>query len=158
MVIMTAKLSKPKLIGIVCGAVAVIVLIITLSSRGAAARLQETSGRRNVKLETSEARVAFLEENGYTVAQEPVRIQEVRIPEVFSDVYEQYNAIQQSQGFDLGKYRGKTITQTVYQVLDYPGEGDEPVYATLLLYRNKLIGADLSRGGAENFLRPLLAA
>lgn len=158
MVIMTAKLSKPKLIGIVCGAAAVIILIIVLSSRSAATRLQETAGRRHLKLETSEARVAFLEESGYTVAQEPVRVQEVRIPEEFSEVYEQYNAIQQTQGFNLEKYRGKTVTQAVYQVLDYPGEGDSPVYATLLLYKNKLIGADLSRGGTENFLRPLLAA
>ena len=99
----------------------------------------------------------FLTSAGYTVAQEPVRTQEVRIPEEFNEVYTQYNAIQQSQGFDLTKYQGKTIMQYVYQVENYPGENSEPVYATLLLYKNKLIGADLSRGGTEGFLRPLLS-
>ena len=48
--------------------------------------------------------------------------------------------------------------QYVYQVENYPGDNGDPVWATMLLYKNKLIGADLSRGGAESFLRPLLAA
>ncbi len=154
MVILTAKLSKPKLIGIVCAAAAVLIFIIVLANRGSAADLQETAGK---KLETPESRVEFLTSAGYTVAQEPVRTQEVRIPEEFNEVYTQYNAIQQSQGFDLTKYQGKTIMQYVYQVENYPGESSEPVYATLLLYKNKLIGADLSRGGTEGFLRPLLS-
>jgi hypothetical protein len=47
--------------------------------------------------------------------------------------------------------------QYVYLVEDYPDEG-EPVYATLLLYKNKLIGGDLSRGGTDGFLKPLLSA
>ena len=156
MVILTAKLSKGKLIGILCAAVAVIVLIIVLSARGASARLQETAGKPHIRLETAEAQAEFLEKNGFSVAREPVRVQEVRIPEEFSEVYQQYNEIQKSQGFDLHRYRGKTVTQTVYQVLDYPAEGDEPVYATLLTCRGKLIAADLSRGGEESFLRPLL--
>ena len=156
MVILTAKLSKGKLIGILCAAIAVIVLIIALSARGAASRLLETAGKRHIRLETAEAQAEFLEKNGFSVAQEPVRVQEVRIPEEFSEVYQQYNELQKSQGFDLRRYRGKTVTQTVYQVLDYPAEGDEPVYATLLLCRGRLIAADLSRGGEESFLRPLL--
>ena len=154
MVILTAKLSKPKLIGIVCAAAAILILIIVLANRGSAADLQETAAK---KLETPESRVEFLASCGHTVSQEPARTQEVRIPEEFNEVYTQYNAIQQSQGFDLTKYQGKTVMQYVYLVENYPGENSEPVYATLLLYKNKLIGADLSRGGAEGFLRPLLS-
>ena len=158
MVILTAKLSKPKLIGIVCAAAAVIVFLVLLSGRGAADAIQETGGRKPVKLATPEARVEFLEQAGYAVEATPVRTQEVRIPKEFSEVYEAYNDIQKAQGLDLGKYRDKTVLQVVYQVTDYPAEGDEPVLATLLLYKNKLVGADLSRGGAEGFLRPLLEA
>ena len=140
MVIMTAKLSRPKLIII----------------RSAASAVQETGGKKAVKLDTPESRVAFLSEAGYTVEETPVRTQEVRIPESFSEVYEAYNDIQKAQGFDLSKYRDKTVLQVVYQVTDYPVTGDEPVLVTLLIYKNKLIGADLSRGGPEGFLRPLL--
>lgn len=86
-----------------------------------------------------------------------MRTQEVRIPKEFNEVYQQYNAIQTSQGFDLTKYQGKNVMQYVYLVENYPEENSDPVYATLLLYKNKLIGGDLSRGGAEGFLRPLLS-
>ncbi len=158
MVIMTAKLSRPKLIGIVCAAAAVIVLIILFSGRNAARSIEETGGRRSLKLTTPESRVAFLAEAGYTVDQNPVRTQEVRIPAEFNEVYETYNRLQQAQGFDLSKYRDKTVLQVVYRVTDYPGDSQEPVLATLLLYRGKLVGADLSRGGADSFLRPLLEA
>ena len=155
MMIVTAKLSKPKLLGIVCAAAAVVILMIVLSARGAMA--QHTFGAKN-KLETPESRVEFLLTQGYQVSQEPVRVQEVKIPEEFTEVYEAYNAIQKAQGMDLSRYRGKRVTQYVYAVENYPEAGSEPVYATMLLYKNKLIGADLSRGGSESFLRPLLSA
>lgn len=154
MVILTAKLSKGKLIGIVCAAAALLVLIIVLANRSSAADLTETAAK---KMETPESRVEFLASCGYTVSQDPVRTQEVRIPKEFNEVYQQYNAIQTSQGFDLTKYQGKNVMQYVYLVENYPEENSDPVYATLLLYKNKLIGGDLSRGGAEGFLRPLLS-
>jgi hypothetical protein len=154
MVIFTAKLSKPKCIGIVCAAAAVILLVIALANRSSAADLETAAGK---KLSTTADQVEFLAQCGYTVSSEPVRTQEVRIPEEFNDVYTQYNALQQSQGFDLTKYQGKSVMQYVYLVEDYPDQG-EPVYATLLLYKNKLIGGDLSRGGTDGFLKPLLSA
>jgi hypothetical protein len=154
MVIVTAKLSKPKLIGIVAAAAAVIVLVIVLSCRSSTQELAQAAG---TKLETPESRVSFLASCGYTVTQEPTRTQEVLIPKEFTEVYDQYNALQQSQGFDLTKYQGKKVMQYVYQIENYPEDNGDPVYATLLLYKNKLIGCDLSRGGTEGFLRPLLS-
>ena len=154
MVIVTAKLNKVKIAGVFVAAAAVILLVILLANRTGGD--QETSARR--KLDTPESKVSFLSSCGYTVAPDPVRVQEVRIPEDWSEDYAQYNRLQQSQGFDLSRYKGKTVMQYVYQVENYPGDNGEPVYATLLLSRHKLIGADLSRGGTESFLRPLLTA
>lgn len=154
MVIVTAKLSRPKLIGILCGAAAVLLAVIVLANRGGDS-VEASAGRR---LDTQEAQVEFLASCGYAADQEPARTQEVRIPKEWNQVYTQYNAIQQSQGFDLSRYKGKALMQYVYRIQDYPGEGSEPVYATLLLYKNKLVGADLSRGGEGGFLRPLLSA
>lgn len=152
MVILTAKLSKGKLIGIVAAAAALLLLIIFLANRPGSEAITETAGK---KLETPESRVELLASLGYTVSPEPVRTQEVQIPKEFSDVYEQYNAVQKSQGYDLTKFQGKNVMQYVYLVENYPEEGSDPVYATLLLYKNKLIGGDLSRGGKDGFLRPL---
>lgn len=153
MVIFTAKLSKSKLIGIVAAAAALILLIVFLANRGTGTDLTPTAG---AKLSTPESRVEFLATLGYTVSREPVRTQEVQIPKEFTQVYEQYNQLQQSQGFDLGKYRGKRVMQYVYLIENWPEENSEPVYVTLLTYKNRLIGGEITRGGDEGFLRPLL--
>ena len=155
MFIVTAKLSKPKLVGILCGAAALLILVIVLANRSGSA---DIAAAAKTKLATPEERLEFLSGCGFTVSPEPDRVQEVRIPEEWNEVYTQYNALQQSQGFDLTRYKGKTVMQYVYLVEDYPGDNGDPVCATLLLYKNRLIGADLSRGGAESFLRPLLSA
>lgn len=153
MVIFTTKLSKARLIGIVAAAAAVILLIIFLANRGTGTSMEPTAA---TKLATPESRVEYLASAGYTVSQEPVRTQEVQIPREFSEVYQQYNQLQMSQGFDLTKYQGKRIMQYVYIIENWPEENSEPVYATLLIYKNKLIGADIARGGEDGFLRPLL--
>lgn len=155
MFIFTAKLSKFKLLAIAGAAVLVVLLVVILANRSSAADITQTAA---AKLETPESRVEYLAQLGYTVAQDPVKTQEVRIPKEFNEVYEQYNTLQKTQGFDLTKYRGKGVMQYVYQVENYPDGGEEPVYATLLLYKGKLIGGDLSRGGADGFLRPLMTA
>lgn len=161
MVIFTAKLSKGKLISIVAAAAALLLLIIFLANRPSGKDIAETAGK---KLESPESRVEFLASLGYTVSSEPVRTQEVQIPKEFTEVYEQYNAVQKSQGYDLEKFQGKNVMQYVYLVENYPENSGEtaspgePVYATLLLYKNKLIGGDLSRSGQQGFLRPLTAA
>lgn len=153
MVIFTAKLSKARLIGIVAAAAALILFIIFLANRGTGTSMEPTAA---AKLATPESRVEYLSSAGYTVSQEPVRTQEVQIPKEFSEVYQQYNQLQMSQGFDLTKYQGKRIMQYVYRIENWPEENSEPVYATLLIYKNKLIGADIARGGEDGFLRPLL--
>lgn len=154
MVIFTAKLNRKKLIAIAAAAVAIILFVIVLSNRGTGTTITETAAQ---KLSTPEARVEYLASVGYTVAPEPVRTQEVGIPEEFSEVYDRYNAMQMAQGFDLTKYRGKRVMQYVYQIENWPQDGDtEPVYATLLLYKDKLIAGEISRGGENGFLRPLL--
>jgi len=155
MFIYTAKLSKWKLLSAL-GILAALLVCIVLLAHHAGAKGQAPVAA--TRLGSQQARAEFLSGCGYQVSETPERIQEVRIPEEFNEVYTQYNRLQQSQGFDLTKYRGKTVMQYVYRVENYPDDNGEPVYATLLVYREKLIGGDLSRGGTESFLRPLLTA
>lgn len=152
MFIYTAKLSKGKMAIVAAIAAAVILLMILLMNRGTGTSMETAAP----KLSTPEARVEYLASCGYTVSPEPLRTQEVLIPKEFTEVYDQYNSLQQSQGFDLLKYRGKKVMQYVYAIENWPEENADPVYATLLVYKNKLIGGDISRGGEDGFLRPLL--
>ena len=65
-----------------------------------------------------------------------------------------YNALQQSQGYDLSKFAGKTVMRHVYQVNNFPG-ATEPVYATLLVHKNQVIGGDITDTAAKGKIQPL---
>lgn len=95
-------------------------------------------------------RIAFLSQFGWQVNEEPVEVEEVVIPADFNEVYHNYNAIQLEQGLDLTNYAGKTCKRWVYQILNYPREGD--VRATLLIYDGRVIGGDVSSASLNGFM------
>ena len=65
------------------------------------------------------------------------------IPEKSTAVYDRYNALQKTQGYDLSQYAGKIVMRYVYKITNFPGATD-PVYATLLVYKNEVIGGDVT--------------
>ena len=85
---------------------------------------------------------------------EPKQTQEVRIPTEPSEVFERYNDLQISQGFDLHEYSGKSVKRYVYEITNYPNSEDT-YYATLLIYKNAVIGGDVcssAQGGTMHSL------
>ena len=77
---------------------------------------------------------------------------QVRIPTETTEVYSRYNALQKSQGYDLTAYAGKTVMRYVYEIKNYPG-ATEPVYATVLVYKNQVIGGDVTDTGANGIMQ-----
>ena len=65
----------------------------------------------------------------------------ITIPSEFNDVYENYNALQKKQGFDLSKYKGDTAVRYTYNVKDYPTGAD--VKANVIVCDNRVIAGDL---------------
>ena len=55
---------------------------------------------------------------------------------------QQYAALQQAQGFNLDKLRGKTATEYTYHITNYPEKDN--VVAHILVYKDKIVAADLS--------------
>lgn len=104
----------------------------------------------NIPGETNDQRIAFLQQYGWEVEEEPIDVQEIILPKEFNDVYLNYNAVQKTQNMDLLPYAGKTCKQWVYQVTNYPNE--ENVRATLLVYEGCIIGGDLSSAALNGFL------
>ena len=108
----------------------------------------------NDLLSDNDSRVQFLTELGWDVAASPVESGQVRIPEEDSPVFDRYNALQKSNGYDLSTYAGKNVMRYVYKINNYPG-ATEPVYATLLVYKNQIIGGDVTdtaaRGKIQGF-------
>ena len=106
------------------------------------------------EIKTNDDRVAYLGSFGWEVCEEPKQTQEVRIPTDPSEVFERYNDLQISQGFDLHEYAGKSVKRYVYEITNYPNSEDT-YYATLLIYKNAVIGGDVcssAQGGTMHSL------
>ena len=79
----------------------------------------------------------------------------MRIPQEPSDVFNRYNDLQKSAGYDLQPYTGKTAMRYVYKITNYPGTTD-PVYATLLVLNGEIIGGDITDTAAKGTMHPLI--
>lgn len=146
MLVMTAKVNKKK-IAIIVAAVVIVVVGLFLIFGGSDSTPTASTGVSN-----NDARVAFLKSFGWQVTTSPVESGQVRIPETGNEVFDRYNELQKSQGYDLSAYAGKTVMRYVYQINNYP-DATAPVYATLLIYKNQVIGGDVTNTAANGSIR-----
>ena len=147
MMVLTAKVDKKKIAIALAGIVAVIALVVLLLSGGNDAPASSVTGVAN-----NDDRVNFLSGFGWEVTTSPVESSQVRIPEQQSEVFDRYNTLQKSQGYDLSNYAGATVMRYVYKINNYPG-ATEPVYATLLISKNQIIGGDVTDTAANGAIR-----
>ncbi len=152
MFILSAKLTRSKLLtlGLICCCLA-IVLIVSIPQGD-----ETTAKTKNLKGETNEQRIEYLESFGWDIVDEPIESTEVIIPSEFDETYESYNLLQQTQGFDLSKYKGKRVMRYTYSVKNYPTDSAENVCATLLVSNKKIIGGDISSTSLGGFMHSLL--
>ena len=140
MLIMTTKVDKRKLL---IAAAAVIAAIAALLFLGGGDSQPTASITTAPAADTNDARVKFLTDLGWDVTASPAEAAEVKIPRDADEVFDRYNELQKSQGYDLSKYAGKKVMRYVYKINNYP-DAKEPVYATLLVYKDKIIGGDIT--------------
>ena len=143
MLVMTAKLDKKKIAMIFAAVVLAVAALILLLGGGGG-----TTETLSPEVSDNDSRVAFLKNFGWSVTTSPVESGQVKIPKDASEIFERYNALQKSQGYDLSQYAGKTVMRYVYKINNYPG-ATEPVYATLLVYKNQIIGGDITDTSAK---------
>ena len=147
MMVMTAKVN-PKKVMLALAAVAALVLALILLLGGG----QEPTQTSAPAASSNDQRVKFLTDFGWDVTTSPTESSQVKIPGKTSEVFERYNALQKSQGYDLSKFAGKKVMRYVYKINNYPG-ATEPVYATLLVYKNQIIGGDVTDTAAKGKIR-----
>ena len=154
MMVMTAKVDLKK-IALILGAVAAVILGLILLFGG-----DHTQTTAATPVSNNEQRVQFLESLGWKVAASPTESGQVRIPETATEVFDRYNQLQKQQGYDLSTYAGKNVMRYVYKVENFPN-ATEPVYATVLVYKNQIIGGDItdtSAGGKVQGIKPVKKA
>lgn len=146
MFVMTAKLSKPKLIAAGVILLGIILSIVMLLSGGKDTTSPLPTGG------TDEERAAYLGTFGWSINAVPKETQTVTIPNAEDNkVFARYNELQVSQGFDLLKYAGKEVTRFVYEILNYPN-ATAPVYAGVLVHEGRIIGGEITDTSPEGVI------
>ena len=159
MFICSVRAGTLKFFGAVLLALALFVTVLVLAEPGVGAaagvdaEVVEVVNYSGIK--TDEDRAAFLATFGWQV-KETAPTDEVSflLPEEFDRVLAGYNEIQKAQGLDLGRYKNKRVTRYTYEITNYEGyEGK--VYANLIMYKNKVVAADITSADPYGFVHGL---
>ena len=147
----TFKANKKAVIGASLVVLALIILFFIFPSHP---KTESVSAKANINASTNAERIAFIENFGYDVIEEPLETRDVVIPEQFDNTYKRYNELQLSQGFDLSKFKGKSVKSFSYAVTNYPGieNSEKTVRANLLVYNSEIIGGDICSVELDGFM------
>lgn len=151
MFILSIKASRKTFLAFVSGVIILIAILAAAFWPGSGPDADETGRTLINAAGTNDQRIVFLKQFGWEVDADAFDVEEVRIPEVFDDVYNNYNDIQKNQGYDLTKYAGKRVKRYTYTVLNYPN-GINGVKANLLVHKNKVIGGDICSVALDGFM------
>lgn len=157
MFIVTARIPKKRLlaaaVAVLCCCAAVLTGIFCAHGLSAVSASSPVSGE--VKgLRGNDDRAAFLRDLGWEISEDPISAEELLIPEVFDESYDDYLALQAGQGFDLTAYCGKRVKRYTYEVVNHPS-GETGVQAALLIYKNRLVGGEVLSARPDGFIHGL---
>ena len=157
MFILSLKSLKGKMFLLVAAVVAAAAVFVIMNADNTQVQASQSGNIIDFSADSDESRMNFISQAGYTVAPEPLSVNEIVIPQEFDETYTQYNLLQTESGFDLKKYSGCTVKKWTYKVTDYPGyENSEAIQLTLLVYKGKIIGGDICSTEIDGFMLPLL--
>ena len=155
MIIVTAKLPRRKLAfgvglaALLCCSALVFNLGRSLTLPASADLYPDPSG-----IKSAEDRIEYVEEWGWEVLPEPVASEELLIPDVLDESYDEYLALQESQGFDISACSGKRVQRYAYEITNYPA-GKTGIHANILIYHNTVIGGEVLDPKLNGFLHGL---
>ena len=134
------------MIGTLCIILALIIAVILFFGGNCSSEATESISRR---ASDNKGRLDYLAAKGFKTALEPSVVEEVLLPEEMDEILSEYNEIQLESGFDLSPYLGKKVKKYVY-----PIDSEEETFATLYIYEEKIIAADIA-SHTEGWQRPI---
>lgn len=146
------KLSKKIVCLLVCGVVlaAVFVLRFTACNFKNTTAQCATIGTYTLLASNDKSCINFLSQFGWQTDQKPVSSEIITIPEEFNETYKNYNSMQQRQGLDLNRYKGKECEKKTFNITNY--HSDDNVVANLLVYDGVVIGGDICSVQLNGFM------
>lgn len=146
MFVVSMKTTRPRALVTVMVVTVLLVTMLVLSGMQEAtvtqASVTDDAGRRH-----------FLQGLGYEVDAAEAQVQEIAIPVETDETFTAYNELQRQAGYDLTAYRGKRVKCWQYSITNYPGA--EGVKANIYVYKNDIIGGDVSSTAGEGFCHGL---
>ena len=132
MFIFSTKLTKTKILTVALVSACLVLLLLISLPTGISA------SKDAVKGETNEERITYLQTFGWQVSADPVEVVSITIPEEFDTTYNEYNALQLTQGFDLSGYKGDAGTRYTYTISNYPNETSAQVLANIIVIDDQI--------------------
>ena len=99
--------------------------------------VEKDSVKYSLKADESEDRIEFFKQ--FSIIADKEAADEVMIPQTFNSIFEKYNEFQNSFGFDLSNYAGKTVKRYTYSI-------DNGKKAVILVYKNRIVGGHIASG------------
>ena len=160
MFVYTLRASTLKFFSIIgIALIALISLIIFVPGNEAASTSAILAEKEKInfdKIRSNEDRIAFLAQYGWEVSPQPLEEATLTIPAEFDKIMKTYNELQKQQGLDLSKYKGKSVTRCTYEITNYPSASGK-VLATIVLYKNRVIGGDICSTDVNGFIHGFAA-
>ena len=145
MMIQAVRLTRKKAaLAVILAGVMMAALILLLGRGGSPAQQDRPLLTGNAE------RVAYLQELGWEVAEEPVTTLQFLLPPQLKGDYVAYNDLQKRQGFDLETCCGKQVTRYTYTVTNYP-QRPEGVQLNLYVCEELPVAGDIICTGADGF-------
>ena len=155
MFVCSVRASTVKFFAFVFATVALMIGLVILGRSDSVLAMSDSTEIRFDGMKENQNRVAFIEACGVKVKEAPTEEKTFRLPEDFDRIVAGYNEIQKKQGLDLQRYANKKVTRFTYEVTNFK-DTDRTVYVNMFVYRGRIIAVDMSSGGSEGFVYPLL--
>lgn len=101
---------------------------------------------------TNQMIVDYIESLGWQIDYSPIEISHLTLPEEFDEVYETYNAVQITSGFDLTEFKGKSVSRYSYRVRNHTKSDEVEVIANVFVYENRIIAGDICSAAMNGFM------
>ena len=117
-------------------------MILSCLLTAAAVIFTVSSCRKTYPAKTEDQIEDFLSGCGIEVSGPP-SVKTVTVPREFGDVYENYNELQRSQGFDLSNYKAREAKVYTYDIVSVNGGSSGYTEAHVMVCDGVIIGADM---------------
>jgi len=154
MFMFTAKFDRKKaIIAVILIAIVITAIILLASMPGGDVDAEDAAAQVGA-VKTNADRIAYLTALGWEVKESAIEEQTILIPREFGGVYEEYNELQVSQGFDLTDYAGMEAVRYTYEITNYP-TGEAGVVADIVVFRGQVIAGDIQSTALDGFMHGL---